>query len=159
GRYPGEGIAPISHTRDTAGPMAATMTDVALLDRVITGGDAIAPADLEDVRIGVVATMLANLDSDTGTAFHAAVDRLKEAGVSVGAVEVPDLAELNGQVRFPVALYEAYDDMVAYLKKSGTGLTIEELAKQIASPDVKGIYEGFVIPRKLPGPDDTLMDG
>jgi len=26
------GIAPISHTRDTAGPMAATMADVALLD-------------------------------------------------------------------------------------------------------------------------------
>ncbi len=42
GRYPQAGIAPISHTRDTAGPMAATMADVALLDRVIAGGDAIA---------------------------------------------------------------------------------------------------------------------
>jgi Asp-tRNA(Asn)/Glu-tRNA(Gln) amidotransferase A subunit family amidase len=26
---------------------------------------------------------------------------------------MPKLAELNGQVGFPVALYEAYDDMVA----------------------------------------------
>ena len=42
GRYPQAGIAPISHTRDTAGPMAATMADVALLDRVIAGGDAVA---------------------------------------------------------------------------------------------------------------------
>src|SRR6267154_2314183 len=33
GRYPQEGIAPISHTRDTAGPMAATVGDVAILDR------------------------------------------------------------------------------------------------------------------------------
>jgi mandelamide amidase len=159
GRYPREGIAPISHTRDTAGPMAATMTDVALLDQVIAGGGAIAPADLKEVRIGVVAAMLANLDGDTDTAFHAAIDKLKSAGVTVVDTEMPGLAELNGQVGFPVALYEAYDDLIAYLNKSGTGVTIEEVAKQIASPDVKGIFEGFVIPRKLPGPDDTLLDG
>jgi Asp-tRNA(Asn)/Glu-tRNA(Gln) amidotransferase A subunit family amidase len=37
GRYSQQGIAPISHTRDTAGPMAQSMADVALLDRVIAG--------------------------------------------------------------------------------------------------------------------------
>ena len=71
---------------------------------------------------------------------------------------MPKLAELNGQVGFPVALYEAYDDMVAYLKHTGTGITIEELAKSIASPDVKGTYDGLVIPRKLPGPNNTVVD-
>ena len=65
GRYPQAAIAPISHTRDTAGPMAATMADVALLDRVIAGGGAIAPANPKEVRIGVVKAMLANLDGDT----------------------------------------------------------------------------------------------
>src|SRR5580704_4665004 len=65
GRYPSEGIAPISHTRDTAGPMASTMADVAILDRVIAGGAAIAPANLKEMRIGVVDAMLANLDADT----------------------------------------------------------------------------------------------
>ena len=68
------------------------------------------------------------------------------------------MAELNGQVGFPLALYEAYDDMVAYLKKTGTGVTIENLAKEIASPDVKGTYDGLVIPRKLPGPNNTRHD-
>ena len=38
GRYSQAGIAPISHTRDTPGPMADSMTDVALLDRIIAGG-------------------------------------------------------------------------------------------------------------------------
>jgi indoleacetamide hydrolase len=70
---------------------------------------------------------------------------------------MPDLMELNGQVGFPVALYEAYDDMVAYLKR-GAKISIEELVRGIVSPDVKGTYEGLVIPRKLPGPDDTLVD-
>jgi mandelamide amidase len=32
------------------------------------------------------------------------------------------------------------------------------LVRGIASPDVKGTYEGLVIPRKLPGPDATVVD-
>ncbi|MBR0712632.1 indoleacetamide hydrolase [Bradyrhizobium liaoningense] len=159
GRYPQAGIAPISHTRDTAGPMAATMTDVAALDRVIAGGGAIAPADLKQVRLGVEKSMLANLDGDTDAAFRAAIDRLKSQGVTVIDIEMPQLAETNGKVSFPVAIYEANDDMVAYLKRTGTGITIESLAKGIASPDVKGTYDGLVIPRKLPGPNNTVVDG
>lgn len=158
GRYPQTGIAPISRTRDTAGPMAATMADVALLDRIIAGGGATAPANLKEVRIGIEKTMLANLDGDTDAAFRASLDKLKAAGVTVIDVEMPKLGELNSQVGFPVALYEAYDDMVAYLKHTGSGVTIEELAKQIASPDVKGTYDGLVIPRKLPGPNNTVVD-
>src|SRR6201988_3183871 len=148
GRYPQGGVAPISHTRDTAGPMASTMADVAILDRAIAGGAAIAPANLKDVRLGVVKSMLANLDGDTEAAFRAALDKLKSAGVTIVDIEMPELAELNGKVSFPIAVYEAYDDVAAYLKKSGTGISIEELAKTIASPDVKGTYDGLVIPRK-----------
>ena len=37
GRYSQEGVTPISHSRDTVGPMAQTVADVALLDSVITG--------------------------------------------------------------------------------------------------------------------------
>lgn len=158
GRYPQEGIAPISHTRDTAGPMAATMADVALLDRIVAGGDAVTPADLKQVRIGIAKTMLTNLDADTEAAFQAAVAKMKTQGVTIVEIEMPGLAELNGQVSFPVALYEAYDDVVAYLEHTGTGVSIEALAKDIASADVKGIYDGMVIPRTLPGPDNTLLD-
>jgi len=158
GRYPQAGIAPISHTRDTAGPMAATAADVELLDRVIAGGDAIAPADLKQVRIGIVRSMLTNLDADTDAAFQAAVAKIESQGVTMVEIEMPQLAELNGQVGFPVALYEAYADMVAYLAQTGTGISIEALAQEIASPDVKGTYDGLVIPRKLPAPDGTLVD-
>jgi Asp-tRNA(Asn)/Glu-tRNA(Gln) amidotransferase A subunit family amidase len=157
GRYPQAGIAPISHTRDTAGPMAGSMADVALLDRVIAGGGRIEAAGLKGVRLGLVAAMMANLDDDTKAATSAALDKLKAAGVAVVDVEMPKLAELNGQVGFPVALYEAYDDMVAFLKR-GPKISIEDLAKQISSPDVKGTYDGLVIPRKLPGPNNTVVD-
>lgn len=158
GRYAQTGIAPISHTRDTAGPMGASMADVALLDRVIVGGGAVKPADLTKVRVGVVAATLANLDSDTKAAFDAAMAKMKAAGVTILEVEMPKLMELNGAIGFPLALYEAYDDMVSYLNTSGSGKTIADVAKEISSPDVKATYDGLVIPRKLPGPDNTVID-
>ncbi|MCF8197467.1 MAG: indoleacetamide hydrolase [Sulfuritalea sp.] len=158
GRYSQAGIAPISHTRDTAGPMAVSMADIALLDRVIAGGAKIEPANLKKLRVGVVASMMANLDADTQAAMDAAITKMKAAGVTVVDVEMAKLAEVNGAVGFPVALYEAYDDMVIYLKQNGTGISIADLAKGIASPDVKGTYDGLVIPRKLPGPNKTLVD-
>jgi mandelamide amidase len=157
GRYSRVGIAPISHTRDTPGPMAGSMVDVALLDRIIVGGGPIEAATLKGVRLGVVASMMANLDDDTKSAFTTALDKLKAAGVTVVDVDMAKLGELNGQVGFPVAFYEAYEDMVAYLKR-GPKISIEELAKGISSPDVKGAYDGLVIPRKLPGPNNTLVD-
>lgn len=153
GRYPAAGIAPISHTRDTAGPMAVSMADVDLLDRVITGAAPVVPADLRGVRVGVVNEFLANLDPDTRAAFDNAMTRLQAAGVTVVKLTMPQLAALNGSISFPVALYEAHDDMVAYLRDNNTGITIEQLVAQIASPDVKGTYQGLVLPRMLPLPN------
>jgi len=110
------------------------------------------------VRLGLVKSMLANLDADTQAAFDAALAKAKTAGVTVVEVEMAKLDETNSAISYPVALYEAYDDMVAYLRHTGTGLTIVQLAEQAASPDVKGTYQGLVIPRKLPGPNNTLVD-
>ncbi len=158
GRYPGAGMAPISHTRDTAGPMAQSVADVELLDRVITGTKAVKPLNLKKVRLGLVKDFLAHMDDDTQQAFQAAVNKLKAEGVKFYEVSMPLLPDLNNAISFPVAMYEAYDDMVAYLKATGSGVSIEQLADKAASPDVKGTYQGLVIPRKLPGPNNTLVD-
>ncbi len=158
GRYSQAGIAPISHTRDTAGPMASSMGDIALLDQVIGGGARAKPAMLKTLRIGVVPSMMANLDADTQAAMAEAIAKMKGAGVTVVDVEMAKLAELNGAVGFPVALYEANSDMVSYLKSNGTGISIADLAKGIVSPDVKGTYDGLVLPHKLPGPNNTLVN-
>ncbi len=158
GRYPAEGIAPISHTRDTAGPMAQTVADVELLDRVISGARPVKAAPLRRVRLGLVKEFLAHMDDDTQRVFQAALTRLKAEGVTLVEVSMPLLPDLNNAISFPVALYEAHDDMVAYLQRSGTGVAITDLAAQAASPDVKGTYQALVIPRKLPGPNNTLVD-
>jgi mandelamide amidase len=150
GRYSQQGIVPISHTRDTAGPMALSVADLALLDSVIAGGAPVVPADLKRVRLGVAKGFHANLDEDTRAATDAALAKLRSAGVTLVDVEMPALAELNGAVSFPVALYEIHDDLAAYLQKYRAGVDIRQVAAGIASPDVKGTFDGLVLPRKLP---------
>ncbi|AOW15492.1 indole acetimide hydrolase [Hydrogenophaga crassostreae] len=152
GRYAQTGIVPISHTRDTAGPMGVSVADVALLDGVIAGGEPVRAADLKGVRLGLAASFQANLDADTRAAFDTALDRLRTAGVTVVPVDATRLVELNAAVGFPVALYEAYDDMVKYLHERGTGVSVAQLVAGISSPDVKGTYDALVVPRKLPAP-------
>ena len=157
GRYSAEGIAPISHSRDTAGPIARTVADVALLDSVMAGRPVPAAASLKGLRLGVARDyFFANLDADTAAVTQAALARLQAAGVEIVEVKMPGLAELNGRTSFPVALYEAHDDLQAYLRTHGTGLTIKDVAAAIASKDVKGTYDALVLTRKLPGPDGLV---
>ena len=101
GRYPQAGIAPISHTRDTAGSMGVSMADVDLLDRVITGAPPAAPADLHGVRVGLVNDFLANMDADTKAAFEAALGKLTGAGVTI--VPVATRRPSTGSARSPTS--------------------------------------------------------
>ncbi len=157
GRYSQDGVTPISHSRDMVGPMAQTVADVALLDSVITGGRLPSPAPLDGVRLGVYrAYFYKDLDADTRSVTDGALDKLRRAGATVVEVDMPTLESANNAVSFPVALYEAYDDLKAYLAKYGTGLTVEQVAAQIASKDVKGTYDGLVIPRKLPAANGVV---
>jgi Asp-tRNA(Asn)/Glu-tRNA(Gln) amidotransferase A subunit family amidase len=156
GRYSGEGVTPIAHSRDTAGPMAQSVADVALLDSVIAGGSA-TPASLKGVKLGVYrAYFFADLDADTRAVTEAALDKLRQAGATIVEVDMPELKALNDAASFPVALYEAYDDLKSYLERYRVGLTVEQVAAAIASKDVKGTYEGLVIPRKLPAPSGVV---
>jgi len=148
GRYSQEGITPIAHTRDTAGPMAREVADLVLLDTIITGArDKVAPASLRGLRVGVPrAVFWKNLDPETERLATAALDRLRGAGAEVVEVDMPGLAELNGKVSFPVALYEANVDLTRYLKRYRIPLDIKGLAERIASPDVKGLFASAIVP-------------
>jgi mandelamide amidase len=148
GRYSQEGITPIAHTRDTAGPMAREVADLVLLDTIITGArDKVAPASLRGLRVGVPrAVFWKNLDPETDRLATAALDRLRGAGAEVVEVDMPGLAELNGKVSFPVALYEANVDLTRYLKRYRIPLDVKGLAERIASPDVKGLFASAIVP-------------
>jgi mandelamide amidase len=141
GRYPQAGITPIAHTRDTAGPMARSVADLAVLDTAITGTkEAVVPAALEGLRFGVPKSLNDGVDTETARVIGAAFAKMKAMGVILVNADVPDLLALNDKVSFPVALYEVTVDLPAYARKYGIGLDFNGFAEKVASPDVKGLF-------------------
>ena len=141
-RYTDTGaVVPISHTRDTVGPMGRTVADVALLDSVITGTPMATAATLKGLRLGVPASFWAGLDAQLAVVMDAAKQKLVDAGVVLVDIDTVGLADLNNLVSFQVALHEPLADMPAYLAASGiTGITLADIVAGIASPDVRGAY-------------------
>ncbi|MDT0682192.1 indoleacetamide hydrolase [Roseicyclus sp. F158] len=157
-RYPAEGIVPISSTRDTPGFIAATVADIELLDRVVTGDDEARAADLDGLRLGIAPGFTADLDGDVQAVWDDTIARLEEAGVEMVDVDASSIFELNATLSFPIAFYEGRRDLVAYLEAYAPELTIEDVVSDIASPDVKGTYEMIVLPGQLPMPDGTMAE-
>lgn len=134
-------VVPISHTRDTIGPMGRIVADVALLDSVITGTPMATAEPLRGKRLGIPAGFWNGLDREVEAVTKAARARLADAGVVLVDVDMPGLFEQNAKVSFPVALHEPIADIPAYLEASGiNGITLADIAARIASPDVKGAF-------------------
>ena len=134
-------VVPISHTRDTVGPMGRTVADVALLGfRHHRQPDCLsrtaARQALRRPRL-----VLERARPRLEAVAIAARAKLADAGVVLVDVDMPGLFEQNGKVSFPVALHEPIADIPAYLKASGIeGITLADIAAKIASPDVQGAF-------------------
>ncbi|MGE5816051.1 MAG: amidase, partial [Acidobacteriota bacterium] len=144
------GIVPISHTQDTAGPMARTVADAATLLSAIAGvdlddsvtGDAkahIVPDytkfldanALKGARIGVARAKVTGYSTVTDKLFEQAVADLKKAGAEI--VDPADIEHMGDydDSELQVLLYEFKADLNAYLARR-TGVPISTLADAIA---------------------------
>ncbi|WP_348754396.1 amidase family protein, partial [uncultured Aquincola sp.] len=134
-------VVPISHTRDTVGPMGRGVADLAWLDAAITGTTVPAAASLAGLRLGIPASFWAGLDSSLAPVVQAARARLQAAGVVLVDVDLPGLADLNNQVSFQIALHEPIADLPAWLAANGAAnISLADVAAGVASPDVKGAF-------------------
>ncbi|MGE6918090.1 indoleacetamide hydrolase [Achromobacter kerstersii] len=158
GRYDGAGITPISHTRDTPGPIANSMEDIVLLDAVLAN-DATPLAVLppKNVRLGLASYFWTDLEPQVRDVTYAALQKLREAGVQLVEIDMPDLPAANAAVGMPLCLYEQKPDLTAYLQRYNVGVSFEEVVAQISSPDVKAIFDGLIVPGVLPTPDGQVL--
>lgn len=96
GRWPRDGVAPISHTLDTTGAFARSVEDCILLDQVMTGEQAAALSsnggyDLKGARLAFAPRQFLELvDPDVETRFREVVRRLEDAGAEVVEVDLGD---------------------------------------------------------------------
>lgn len=133
GLWSRSGIIPISHTQDTAGPMARTLRDAALLLGPLTGIDPSDPATrasegkshkdytsflnvegLKSKRIGVEKSFL-NVHEGIDTLMKEAIDTMKQKGAEV--IEVDFLARVKGisKEEYTVLQFEFKDGLNKYL--------------------------------------------
>ena len=150
GRYPQAGIVPISHTRDTAGPMARSVRDAAILDAAIASEGESAPVDIRDLRLGVVRREMWNdLEPDVERVCLDALESIKRAGATIVEVTFDDLDTLNEAAGFPVVLYELIRDVPSYLQSHDSPLTMAAIAAEICSPDVAQLVR-FALEQPVP---------
>ena len=164
------GIIPIAHSQDTAGPMARTVRDAAMLLGAMAGLDPkdaateasrgkavedytrfLDPAGLKGARLGVVRSFMGS-NPHLAKAFTAALEVLKAAGA-----ELVDPVELStsgyDDAEFEVLLYEFKTDLNAYLATRGGAVKDFEslIAFNEAHADKELLYFGQQILQQAKG--------
>jgi amidase len=145
------GIVPIAHSQDTAGPMARTVTDAALLLGALAGED---PADaithesaaqgqrdytkfldangLKGLRVGVVRKKLMGYSPAADQVMETAIADMKRLGaVIVDPADIPTLGQFD-DTELDVLLYEFKTDLNKYLDWIGPKARVHSLADVIA---------------------------
>ncbi|HTH50901.1 MAG TPA: amidase, partial [Pyrinomonadaceae bacterium] len=145
------GIIPISHSQDTAGPMARTVADAAIVLTQIAGTDkndpATADADkrkakdytkflvpdgLKGARLGLVTFQPQRpVMLEAWKAFYEPfIQKLRDAGATLVDVKFPDFGQNAGQDRLNVLEYEFKADIAKYLAaRGGRHKTLADLIK------------------------------
>jgi mandelamide amidase len=140
GRYPMDGVARISPTRDAIGPMARDVGDVALLDAVLSGDMTarLAAIEVRGLRIGLPEQHFQeSLHADMSRTLERVVASLTDAGVVFVGADLPNVAALNAAVGLPIVLHETKTSLQSYLRDTGLPVSLQQLHEMIASPDVK----------------------
>ena len=144
------GIIPISHTQDTAGPMARTLADAAALLGVLAGPDSDDPATeaarshvqpdytrfldpngLRGSRLGVV-RKYAGFSMHVDRVFEDALAALKSAGAEIiDPVEIASIDKLD-EPETEVLHFEFKTDLNRYLASLGPSAPVHTLEEVIA---------------------------
>jgi amidase len=143
------GIAPISASQDTAGPMALTVADAAILLNAIAGSDPADPATAEadarktdyvaaldagalaGQRIGV-ARFLAGYHAGTDAVFEAALSKLKAAGAELVEIKEFPNRQAVGEAEWIVLKTEFKAGINAWLAATPPSQPIRTLDDLIA---------------------------
>ena len=145
------GVIPIAHSQDTAGPMARTVRDAAILLNAIAGVDARdtatsalsarQPVDytrsldangLRGARIGVARTKFFGYSDVTDKVINDAIDLMKRQGAVIVDPANIETAGKFDDSEFDVLLYEFKADLNNYLASLGPKAPVKSLQDIIA---------------------------
>lgn len=144
------GVVPISHCQDTAGPMARTVRDAAILLGALAGVDPddaataaargriapdytafLDPNGLRGARLGVPRKRFFGYSPETDRIAEAALDALKRLGaVLVDPADIPHIGDYD-EAENEVLLHDFKADLNQYLASLGPSAPVKSLADVI----------------------------
>jgi amidase len=138
GLIPATGIIPIAHSQDTAGPLARTVTDAAILLGALTGADYTKSLDtngLRGARIGVARDKFFGFSEAADRVIEAAIAEMKQRGAEiVDPADIPTAGKFDDSESL-VLSYEFKNDLNLYLGALGPKAPVHSLADVIAFND------------------------
>lgn len=152
--YPDDGIVPLSLRLDTAGPIARTVGDLALIHGVVVGNRVTAAARIRGVRLGLPQQRYwDDLDREVRQVAQVAINRLADAGVVFVPVDISSYIARAQQVFGALFMAGMRDDLDPYFRGRGQPFTRAEVSAQIASRDTRAMFEAASrIPRAAADP-------
>jgi indoleacetamide hydrolase len=150
GRWPGSGVAPISHVLDTTGLFARNVEDCILLDQIVTKR-AVAtesePTDLRGARFAYAPKhYLELIDPETEAHFHAAVLRLRDAGAEVVEIDLgEDFSALADRMTWSIFLSETQRAITEFLHKNDFPVSFDEVYNGL-KPRLKEAWSATLFP-------------
>ena len=130
GLVSGAGIIPIAHSQDTAGPMARTVADAALLLGVLAVSDYtqfLDPNGLRGARMGVARVKFFGYHAPTDHLAEQAIETMRRLGaVIVDPADIPRAGEYD-ESELEVLLYEFKTGVNRYLADLGPNAPLHTL--------------------------------
>ena len=140
GRYPNDGIIPLTHGRfDQVGPVARSVADVLLFDRAVTGEAPLAERSLRGVRVGLPLQWFEDLDAEVERIVAAALARLEAAGAVLVRAPLPAVVLGAMDTAQAIIAGENMDAIEAFLREHGAGVSFDQVLAQ-ASPNLRSRY-------------------
>lgn len=148
GRWPQAGIVPIASSRDTPGPLARSVDDLAFLDGIVCGdGAPLAPPRPDALRLAVPRGYFwQDVDDETQRLCGAALDRIKQAGAQLIEVDFAAVEHVRPATGAIIALYEVVGGLQRYLRDEGIAFDYRHLVERTRSPDVAAILGSTLDP-------------
>ncbi|WP_045837717.1 amidase family protein [Hyphomicrobium sp. 99] len=151
GRWPRNGVAPISHTLDTTGVFARSVEDCALVDQVVTGEQSAKPPkagyDMKGARLAYAPRQFLELvDPEVEARFRDVVRRLREAGAEVVEVDLGD--DFNALIQtatWNIFFHETMGAISEFIRSHNIPITFETIYEGLR-PELHETWGHMVLP-------------
>jgi len=142
GRWPRDGVAPISHTLDTTGVFARSVEDCALVDQVVTGDQPPEPTGdghgLKGTRLAYAPRQFLDLvDTEVEARFRDVLRQLQEEGAEIIEMDLgDDFGSLIQSTTWSIFFHETVEAISAFLRRHDIPITFEAIYQGL-KPDLR----------------------